>query len=62
MNLEKQRRMCFNKTRYEDKRAAQTVLNHSMNKRGRHGRALSLRIYPCPNCIGWNMTSSELEE
>lgn len=55
MNLIKQRRMCLSKTRYADKKAAQSAYNLSMKKRGRHGRAMELHIYPCENCDGWHL-------
>lgn len=62
MNLDKQRKMCLSKTRYPDKRAAHTAYNLAMKKRGRHGRAMELRIYPCPNCGGHHLTKQREDE
>jgi len=54
-------RMCGNKTRYADKKAARTAINCAMRNRGRHGRPNSLRAYPCPLCRGWHLTKGDNE-
>ncbi len=41
------------KSRYPDKRAAQSAMNARMRS---HNRPDHLRIYACPICRGWHMT------
>lgn len=48
--------MCESKIRYVDKRDVQTFINRAHRLRGRRGRALALRPYPCPICNGWHVT------
>jgi hypothetical protein len=54
-------RMCSDKTRYADKRDAQTAMNKFKTKRGRHGRPERLRAYACPLCRGWHLTKGDNE-
>lgn len=49
-------RMCTGKKRYADKKEARTVFNLAMRRRGRHGRAEQLHIYPCPFCAGYHLS------
>lgn len=46
---------CGYKGRY-DKRGALTQINRFAKVRGRHGRPLRLRAYPCEECRGWHLT------
>lgn len=58
---QRETKMCTSKRRFDDKRAAVTAKNSWSRRRGRHGRAESVRIYPCPICKGWHMTKLETE-
>lgn len=46
---------CGYTSRY-DKRGALTQINRFAKVRGRHGRPLNLRAYPCDQCRGWHLT------
>jgi hypothetical protein len=49
---------CVRKRRYPDKKSATTAANLQLRiHNGRHHGAKDLRVYPCPFCRGWHMTS-----
>lgn len=52
---------CGYKGRY-DKRGALTRINRFAKVRGRHGRPLRLRAYPCEECRGWHLTKVARED
>jgi hypothetical protein len=53
-------KMCVGKVPY-DKRGAQTQINFfNRTRRGRHGNCEALRMYSCPYCGQWHLTSAEL--
>jgi hypothetical protein len=45
---------CFKKRRYRTERYARKVAQHCLDVRGAH-----LRVYFCPTCSGWHLTSTQ---
>ena len=44
--------LCESKTRYKTPAQAKKVLKHVRKKRD-----VRLRVYRCPDCLGWHLTS-----
>jgi hypothetical protein len=47
------------KIRYRDKLAAKLALARTAHKDGSHRPKAERRVYRCPSCRGWHLTSQE---
>jgi hypothetical protein len=57
-------RACWSKVRYSSRKLAVTVMHQRQKgrvrgrgRRQRHGTPAFLRVYHCPECNGWHLTS-----
>lgn len=56
-SLSKSQQNCLNKRRYKTKVDALIVMARIQHKDQVHRESLPKRVYACPHCKGWHLTS-----